>query len=131
MSLKIRGVFGVVLVTALGVLLFTPVHAQVAGGTVLGTVKDPSGAVVAGAQVTITDIATGVSRVVPTDGSGSYSSANLLPGTYSITVTAPGFATEVRSDIDVTVGSQILINLKLKPGATQERIEVKGTTSGV
>jgi Carboxypeptidase regulatory-like domain/TonB-dependent Receptor Plug Domain/TonB dependent receptor len=131
MSLKIRGVFGVVLVTALGVLLFTPVHAQVAGGTVLGTVKDPSGAVVAGAQVTITDIATGVSRVVPTDGSGSYSSANFLPGTYSITVTAPGFATEVRSDIDVTVGSQVLINLKLKPGATQERIEVKGTTSGV
>jgi hypothetical protein len=131
MSLKIRRLLGVVLVMVLGVSLFLPVHAQVAGGTMLGTVKDQTGAVVAGAQVTITDIATGVSRVVPTDGNGSYSAANLLPGAYSITVSAPGFATEVQSGIDVTVGSQILINLKLKPGATQERVEVKGTTPGV
>jgi hypothetical protein len=131
MSLKTRRVFGVVLGMMLGVSLFTSVHAQVAGGTMLGTVTDASGAMVTGAQVTITDIATGVSRVVPTDANGSYSAANLLPGTYSIRVSARGFATGVQSGIDVTVGSQILINLKLKLGATQETIEVKGNTRGV
>ena len=131
MTLKVRRTFWVVLVMLLGVSLFTSVHAQVAGGTMLGTVKDASGAVVAGAQVTITDVATGVSRVVPTDSSGSYSAANLLPGTYSITVSAPGFATEVQSGIEVTVGSQNLVNLKLKPGTTREKIEVKATTSAV
>ena len=131
MTLKVRRAFWVVLVMLLGVSLFTSVHAQVAGGTMLGTVHDPSGAVVAGAQVTITDIATGISRVVPTDGNGSYSAANLLPGTYTITVSAPGFATEVQSGIDVTVGSQILLNIKLKPGTTLEKVEVHGLTPGV
>ena len=121
MSLKGRWVFGVVLVMVLGVSLFTPAHAQVAGGTILGTVSDASGAV----------IATGTSRVVPTDGNGSYSVSNLLPGTYSITVTAAGFATEAQLGIDVTVGSQMLINMKLKPGTTQERIEVQDIASGV
>jgi len=131
MSLKIRWVLGVVLVMALGVPLFPPVHAQVAGGTLLGTVSDASGAVVAGAQVTIKDIATDVSRVVPTNGNGSYSAANLLPGTYTITISAAGFATEVQSGIDVTVGSQILINVKLKPGTTLEHIEITDIPPGV
>src|ERR1700688_3225153 len=131
MSLKIQWVFGVVLAMVLGVSLCTPVHGQVAGGTILGTVKDTSGAVVAGAQVTIKDLETGVLRTVPTDGNGFYSAANLLPGSYSITVSAAGFATEVQSGIDVTVGSQNLINLKIKPGTTLERIEVESTTTGV
>src|ERR1700682_1768564 len=131
MSLKGLWVIGVVLVLVLEVSLFTPVHAQVAGGTMIGTVSDASGAMVARAQVTITDIATGVARVVATDGSGSYSAANLLPGTYSITVSAPGFATEVQSGINVTVGSQMLINVKLKPGTTQEKIVVQDIAPGV
>jgi hypothetical protein len=131
MSLKGRWIFGVVLVMVLGVSLLTPVHAQVAGGTMLGTVSDASGAVVAKAQVTIKNIATGVTRVVPTDGSGSYSVPNLLPGTYSIAVSAAGFATEVQTGIDVTVGSQMLINVKLKPGTTQEKIEVQDVAAGV
>ena len=131
MLLKIRWAVGTVLVLVLGVSLFTPVHAQVAGGTLLGTVTDGSGAVVAGAQITIQDIATGILRTAPTNGSGSYSAPNLLPGTYSITVSAAGFATEVQSGIEITVGSQILINVKLKPGTTQERIEVRDIPPGV
>src|SRR5580704_282454 len=131
MSLKSWGRFKVVLALVAGVSLVASVRAQVAGGTMLGTVKDSSGAVVAGAQVTIKDVATGVARVVPTDGNGSYSAANLLPGNYSITVSAPGFATEVQSGINLTVGAQILINLKLKPGATQETVQVQGSAPGV
>src|SRR6202158_2972099 len=131
MSLKIQRAYGVVLVMVVGVSLLTSSHAQVAGGTMLGTVNDASGAVVVGAQVIIKDIATGVSRTVPTDGDGFYSAANLLPGTYMITVSARGFTTEVRSGIDVTVGSQILFNLKLKPGTTKEIVEVESTTPGV
>src|SRR6516225_6976151 len=131
MSLKIRRLSGVVLAIVLGILAITPASAQVAGGTMLGTVSDASGAVVARAQVTIKNLATGIVRVVSTDGNGFYSAANLLPGTYSITASAAGFATEVRSGIDLTVGSETLINLRLRLGTTQEKIEVQSSTPGV
>jgi len=64
---------------------------QVTSGTIFGTVKDESGAVVAAATVTATDPATGVSRTISTNESGGFVMANLPPGTYTITVTVTGF----------------------------------------
>jgi hypothetical protein len=131
MSLKIKKAFGTVLALVLGLSICTSVHAQVEGGTILGTVADPSGAVIPGAQVTITNLATGISQIVPTDGKGNYSAANLLPGTYSITVAVPGFETRIQTGIQVTVGSQQLINHKLKVGAAQQVVKVEAVQSGV
>ena len=99
-------------------------YAQVAGATLSGTVKDASGSAVPNAGVSIANSATGVSRVVTSDGSGFYTAPNLLPGTYEVTVTAQGFATTVLSGINLTVGSQQVLDPALRVGQVSQKIEV-------
>lgn len=101
-----------------------PMQAQVAGAALSGTVSDASGASVAGAKVTIENLATGVTRDTTTDANGFYIAPNLLPGAYKITVTATGFATEVRKGITLSVGGQSTVNLALKVGGANEKVEV-------
>src|SRR5690348_3723293 len=69
------------------------VHAQGVGssGDIRGTVTDPSGAIVAGASVTATDIAKGIKRTVTTDSNGEYRFPGVAPAVYSISVTKSGF----------------------------------------
>src|SRR2546426_2940306 len=76
-----------------------PASAQVAGATLSGAVTDPSGAAIAGAKVTITNKATGITRDVTTDAAGFYSVPNLLPGPYEVTAAATGFSTAKQSDL--------------------------------
>src|ERR1700736_626006 len=78
---------------ALAVFISTPVHAQVAGATLAGTVTDAADASVPGATVSITKTATGLVHEVTTDSAGFYSVPNLLPGTYEVTAVARGFST--------------------------------------
>lgn len=101
-------------------------RAQVAGATLTGTVTDSSGAVVPKAQVTITDVATGVARKITADNAGLYSAPNLLPGTYQVSVTAPGFATEIRSGITLTVGAQQVLDVAMRVGQVNETVQVTG-----
>lgn len=97
--------------------------AQVAGGTISGTVSDPSKAVISGAQVTIRNTATGVTRTLTTNESGFYSAPNLLPGPYEVTVVFAGFNTAVEK-LYLTVGAQAIVNVQLTMGATTENVEV-------
>jgi hypothetical protein len=76
---------------AMACFTFAPLMAQVTSGTISGTVKDSSGAYIKGATVTIADPANGLTRTVTTSGSGEFSAPGLYPGTYTITVEAPGF----------------------------------------
>ena len=69
--------------------------AQVAGGTISGRVTDPSGSIIPQAAVSITNVATSVVATSATNTDGFYSVANLLPGTYKVAVTAPGFSQEI------------------------------------
>src|SRR5258708_7882498 len=94
------------------------VQAQVAGGAISGTVSDTSGRVIAGAQVSITKVDTGVSRTTSTNEDGTYSAPNLLPGNYELTLSAAGFKTEVRHGVAVTVGSAAVLDLTLQGGKT-------------
>jgi hypothetical protein len=100
-------------------------RAQVAGATLSGTVTDPSGAAIAGAQVSVTNRATGVNRSVVADSAGFYSVPNLLPGSYDVTVSAEGFATSKQVDIQLTVGAQQLLNVPLKIGAANQTVLVE------
>src|ERR1700693_1237418 len=108
---------GVTLFTfaALALILLTSVrvYAQVSGATMTGTVNDATGAVIPNAQLSIQNVATGEVRVLTTDKAGFYTVPNLLPGRYEVTVTAPGFSTEVRSGITLTVGAQQVLNIKM------------------
>jgi hypothetical protein len=113
-------IFGLWLVLVISL----PLHAQVAGGTLSGSITDPSGAVVPNAEVVIKNSATGVSRNVTTNADGFYSAANLVPGNYEVSVSASGFNTEIKKGIVINVGAQPLFNLVLQIGAVANRVEV-------
>jgi hypothetical protein len=99
-------------------------HTQVVGGTISGTVSDSSGAVVANATVSLTNLATGVTTAVTTNAQGLYSVPNLLPGDYQQKVSATGFQTAIRNGIVLPVGSQMVSNVEMKLGAINETLEV-------
>ncbi len=108
-----------------------PSRAQVAGATIVGTITDPAGAVVANAQITIKDIATGVDRTVTTNSAGFYTAPNLASGKYELKVSAPGFSVGRASDITLTVGAQQTVNIVLQVGKANALVEVTGVAAGV
>jgi len=115
---------GVFLVAVFCLFVSVPARAQVTGATLSGTVTDASGAVVANAQVTARNAATGVSRDTTSDSSGLYSIPNLVPGDYEIRVTAQGFSTAVQSNLSLAVGQQQQLNFSLKVGETSQTVQV-------
>src|SRR5712691_9034948 len=99
-------------------------NAQVSGATLSGTVTDPSGAAIAGAKLSITNTATGITRDVTTDSAGFYSAPNLLPAPYEVTAGASGFSTTKQSGITLTVGAQQTLNISLKIGEATQTVLV-------
>ncbi|HKO19596.1 MAG TPA: carboxypeptidase regulatory-like domain-containing protein [Acidobacteriaceae bacterium] len=99
--------------------------------TLSGVVSDPSGAVVANAQVKVTSLATGAQRVVPTDSAGLYSVPSLQPGDYSLQVTTPGFATYTVQKLTLNVSQSAAINVKLSLATTGETVEVQSTAQQI
>jgi len=96
-------------------------------GTLIGTATDPSGAVVPGAQITMTDSATGQSRSVVTNSSGQYSFPGVPPGTYSVKATHPGFSEVVVPRLVIEIGRSYTVNLQLQVGTSQQVVEVTAT----
>src|SRR5665811_219951 len=88
-------------------------HAQDIRGTISGTVTDPQGAHVVGATVAVTNTETNVSTSLTTNASGFYEAPLLLPGPYNVTVEARGFKKTVRSNLILTMGGQIKIDICL------------------
>src|SRR5689334_9937654 len=76
-----------------------PLSAQVATGSIVGTVKDSSGEVVPGAQVTVREVTRNTTMTLVTDGSGVYTAPFLVPGTYEVQVELQGFKTWIRPGI--------------------------------
>ena len=99
-------------------------YAQVAGATLTGTVKDASGAVVPNAQVSITDVATGVGRSVTSNAAGLYTAPNLSPGSYEVRVTSAGFRTQVERGITLTVGAQQQLDITMQVGQITQTVEI-------
>jgi carboxypeptidase family protein/TonB-dependent receptor-like protein len=113
-------------------LLFVGIgSAQVTTGTISGTVKDSSGAVLPGAKVVLSNQETGVSRTVQTDSSGRYSASSLSLGNYRVTASLEGFQTEVRTGIVLTVAREAVVDLALSVGAVTQTVEVAGEASVV
>ena len=95
---------------------------------ILGAVTDPTGAVVAGVTVTITQPATGLTRTVKTDSSGNYEVRYLVPGVYTVEAKADGFRTERSAGVVIQIGQQARIDFALQVGNVVETVEVNATT---
>src|SRR5438552_12255782 len=108
-------------IPALGVGI---IGAQTLDTAILGIVSDPSGALVSGAAVTITQPATGLSHAVTTGLDGKYEVRYLLPGEYTVEVRAPGFRSERRVGIVIQLGQQARIGISLQVGEVVETVEV-------
>jgi hypothetical protein len=95
-------------------------------GRILGGVTDQSGGAMAGAVVTVTDTARGISRTLMTDSSGEYNAPNLIPGTYSVRAEVKGFKTAEHDGIVLEVNAELRVDLTLQPGEQSEKITVTG-----
>ncbi len=105
-----------------------PVSAQVTKGSISGTVVDPSGAAVVGAQVKATNSETSQSVATTSDATGSFRFNQLQPSTYKIEVKREGFRTTTMSNVGVSVSSDAAIGaVKLELGAAAETVEVSST----
>ena len=97
---------------------------QVDEGAINGTVVDTSGAVVANAQVTLTNKDVGLTLETRTNANGGYGFSPVRIGHYSVSVTANGFSKTTQENLTVNVSQVLLVNVQLKPGAATETIEV-------
>ncbi len=105
-------------------LLTTPIHAQVATGTILGNVKDTSGAAVPGALVTATQVDTQFSRNTTTDELGQYALRLLPLGNYKVDVTLDGFKNFTQTGIVLEVGRNARVDATIEPGGVAEVVSV-------
>lgn len=124
--MNVRFLQGLLLLVFSATLLFpTTAFAQMTTGSILGTVHDPTGAVLAGATVTVTDTGKGTSKTDTTDAQGGYNIPFLLPGSYDLTVTAQGFKTAVSKGLVVDIDQKVRVDVDLQPGGVSETVNVE------
>lgn len=118
-------------IAALVLFAASPVRAQVLYGSVVGTVEDPTGAVVPAATVTLTNTENAGTRETKADEQGRYSFVSVLPGTYNMAVSAPGFRSLTRTGITVTINNVTRENTRLEVGQTSERVTVSANAAAL
>ena len=120
-----------VALSCLMLMLSTAAWAQSTFGSVVGTVKDASGALVPGSTVRLTNAGTAAVKVVTSDEHGDYSFLNLNPGKYQVSVTASGFEQTDFADLDLQSRETKRVDVVLKLGAASETVLVQGASAGV
>jgi hypothetical protein len=105
-------------------LISLPLHSQLNTGRISGAITDQTGGVVAGATVTVIDVARGVSRPLAADSAGLYAAPNLIPGVYTVRAEFMGFQTVDRENIQVSAGSDIRVDITLQPGQQNQTVTV-------
>lgn len=116
-------------IRALGILCLMfavslPLISQTTTGRIIGNVHDQTGAAVAGAALTITDVQRGTTRTATTDQSGGYVVSSLPPGLYSVRAEARGFKIVERRDIQIEVATDLSVEISLSPGDVRETVVV-------
>src|SRR5215469_10417362 len=104
-------------------------QSELGTGAITGIVQDSGQAVVAGAQVTVSNKATGLIRPTKTNDAGQFNVPVLPAGTYTVQVEMQGFAKLIQDDVTVNVGSTATLRLELKPGAVGEVVNVIATAT--
>jgi len=107
-------------------LITSHLEGQAVSGSVTGEITDSSGAALRGASIDVVNLATGVHYQTKTNDAGYFNVLNLIAGTYSVDVSAPGFRPVMRSDVQVDIGAVVRLDFRLEVGSVQERINVTG-----
>jgi Carboxypeptidase regulatory-like domain len=110
--------------TVVALLTTAVLFAQRDLGTILGTISDAQNAVIAGARVTITEDATGLTYVVESTSAGEYIRPLLKPGTYSVEAGATGFKKTIQRGVILTSGDRVAINMQLAIGDVTQSVEI-------
>ena len=116
-----------------GLLLMTARHglAQQASANVNGVVSDPTGAAVPNAEVSLTNVDTSVARSTRTNSDGAYVFLNVVPGAYTISVSASGFASVKQSQVTLQVNQTATFDFHLQIGQAQQSVTVEATAAAV
>ena len=122
-----RFVQRVTMMAAALVLVAAAAGAQVDRATLTGVVRDPSDAVLPGAQVTITSLDTGIASTVTTSNTGVYLIVNLAAGEYLVQVEAPGFQ-RFEQTVSLELGARSRLDMSLAVGSIGETVKVEGVT---
>ncbi len=121
-----KGVGALLCLTAALMMSQFQVQAQTSNAAIVGDVMDATGAVIPGANVTVTNIATGVSRTVQNSEAGAFRIYPLQPGTSNIEASTEGFKTQLRSGVIVELAAVVKVDINLELGQVTETIEVTG-----
>ncbi len=118
--------------TWVALLFLSPslLFAQSTQGTILGTVKDPSGAVIPNATVIVTDTDTGAAKTTTTSATGNYQFFSLLQGHYRVDVSATGFKNEVLANLTLAARQQLRANVTLALGNVNQKVTVNAQSTG-
>jgi hypothetical protein len=119
------------IVLCFGIILVQPVMAQTTTASIEGTVKDPQGNLVAGAQITAKSEALGIERSTTSDEQGFYRLTALPAGTYSLAAAHTGFATQTFPTVELTVNRTIRLEIQLEVGPVQERVSITSDTLAI
>jgi Carboxypeptidase regulatory-like domain/TonB dependent receptor len=118
-------ILSLVLVLALAAI---PGLAQTDTGSIVGTVRDPSGVVIAGAKVEITNAGTAITRGFTTNNDGEYQALQLIPGSYNVKVSQTGFATDVRNNVTINVQTRAQVDFQLTVGSVSTQVQVEASS---
>jgi hypothetical protein len=124
-------VLAVLTMALCGGLLSQNASAQTVNGAFHGRVTDPTGAVIPGATVTVTNLATGAIRRVPTDKSGFYTITEVPPAHYSMSITKSGFASAVQTNVQLLVNQDLEANFMLRVGKVTQEVKVTAAPSSL
>lgn len=121
---------------ALGVVYLAAIsasrlNAQAVTGNISGSVTDSSGAVIAGANIEVKDVATGVAQNTVSNDQGRFNVPDLKVSTYDVQASKSGFQTVVHKGVTITVGSQLVVDFSLPVGQAQQTVTVESTIAQV
>src|SRR5579862_8443904 len=128
--MNLRSSLGTCLI-AIGLLILPAIAQAQTTGTIRGSVKDPSGAVIPGAPVTATTIGTDTTRSATTDADGTFEFVEMPVAHYTISIAAPGFKNFIATDVAVDIGRVAIVNSALEVGAAQQTVTVEGAAAQV
>jgi hypothetical protein len=124
LGFSLRNLFLALAVPGVFMLTSVQLHAQADTGSIQGTIKDQTGAVIPKAQVTLKNEGTNLAITMTAGGDGSYIFSPVKIGTYEVSAEAPGFARAVQSHVTLELQQQLVVDLILKPGTVTQTVEV-------